>query len=85
MLRVIDNTIEIDGQIVGHITAPPGTLREDFIEALENGQLRREHDAELNGAYNDGYAEGLKAGEQDGYYKGYDAGRRDAERERGYA
>ena len=85
MLRIIGDLIEIDGQPVGRITAPSGTLREDFIEALENGQMRREHDAELNGAYNDGYAEGLKAGEQDGYYKGYDAGRRDAERERGYA
>lgn len=85
MLRIIGDLIEIDGRPVARITAPPGTLREDFIEALKNSQMRREHDAELNGAYNDGYAEGLKAGEQDGYYKGYDAGRRDAERERGYA
>lgn len=80
MLRIIGDTIELNGRPVATITAPEGTLRDQFEHLLE--EANRDIDDELNGARNDGYTEGHSHGVEQGYETGYDAGRRDAARER---
>jgi len=80
MLRIIGDTIELNGRPVAMITAPEGTLRELFEYMLE--EANRNINDELNGARSDGYTEGHAHGVEQGYGTGYDAGRRDAARER---
>lgn len=83
MLRIIGDTIELDGRPVATVAIPPGTLRDRLEELLE--AANRNVDDELNGAFDDGYTEGHRHGVEQGYETGYDAGRRDAARDRGAA
>lgn len=80
MLKLVGDTIEIHGRPVATVTVSTGTLRALLAELLE--AANRNVDAELSGAFDDGYTKGWTAGEESGRQSGYDAGRRDAARER---
>lgn len=64
-LKIIGDDIELDGRLVARIVVPEGTLRERAMEALERAcrpepeisfDTQAEYDAEIDKAYNNGYA-----------------------------